>query len=368
MFCNKCGKENSTGTRFCSQCGAPLQAGNEKQSGHRRGTSEIAMPNIFKTGLKRKNKKIILICLFLVLVLIAGYNIVRIWFDAVSVDVANEYQLSNIDDDAYETNTYIYYINDNSLYRVNKESKKSEKVTNRSGSIITGSSNGIYYVDSNDTLYEILDEKSEPEKILELKDNYGKLFLRGKYQYRLHPDSTIVKRLNSEKFGAEEMILYHSDSDDNEALKSVQYDEYIYMCVYNSQHDSNEFIRVSLVNGKKDVLSKEDIKDFAFTEKNIICLTEEGAFIKMDLDGGNAKEYTQIDATDADRLFCSGDYVYYSEYDDLYNFKIEGGTSKELKDIETTKLNGMISGLVNISLEGLSIYDHNGKVISEIES
>lgn len=379
MFCNQCGKDNRPGTRFCVQCGAPLQTADGKTSGYGRRGSCVGgitngegvirgrgmVSNILKNGLSRRKKTSILICLFLILVLISGYHIVRVWISASDIDVANEYQMANIEDDLYETNSYIYFINRSGLYRVDKESKKTDKITNKSASIAAGSADSVYFSDANNVLYEISDGQSEPERILSLSSMADKLFFKGKYQYYLYTDGSITKQLNSEKFTAS-VMLYQSESDDDQVLKSAQYDGYLYMCIHNDSHDSYRFIRVSLSTGKEEILSEEDIRYFAFSEKNIVCLTDNGEVIRMDYDGGNTQEYTQIDAGDTNRLFCSGDYVYYVESGDLYRFNIDGGTSTEL-DVSYTGLSGMINCLAHVTSDGLDVYNYNGKLVSEIE-
>ena len=379
MLCSQCGKNNEPGKKFCVQCGAPLpETFAEKQSkkiGYGNGSSDRlikqekyrnSLSRFFVNGLGRRKKILIIGILMLVLILIAGINISKIWFGSENINIANEYQMANNDRSIYETNSFIYFTTDEGVFRADKESKKASKLTNRALEIVSGSENSIYCNDSEGSIYAISDDEQEPEKIISNYNNISdKIFLKGRYVYQLS-GGILVKSLNSGETIHGKKIIYEADPDES-VEKAVLYGDHVFMEIFSNAHDTCKLIRVSLSDGKSETL-EERIEDFALSEEVIVCLTQDGSLIRMDLNGKNAKEYTQADLDDITDVFCSGKYVYYYKSGGLYRINIDGSGASELKDLEDGHPEGIISGLayLNTYRDELSVYNYDGKKIAEV--
>ena len=379
MLCSQCGKNNEPGKKFCVQCGAPLsETFVEKQGkkiGYGNGSSDRfikqekyrnSLSRFFVNGLGRRKKILIIGILMLVLILIAGINIFKIWFGSENIHIANEYQMANNNGIMYETNSFIYFTTDEGVFRADKNSKKASKLTNRTLEIVSGSENSIYCIDSEGVVYELSDAEQEPEKIMSNYNNMsGETFLKGRYIYQLS-GGTLVKSLNSGEKMHGNKIIYEVDPDES-VEKAVLYGDHIFMTIFSNAHDTCKLIRVSLSDGKSETL-EERVEDFALSEEVIVCLTQDGSLIRMDLDGENVKEYTQADLNDIDEIFCSDKYIYYYKSGSLYRINIEGSGASELKDLEDGHPEGIISGLayLNTYRDELSVYNYDGKKIAEI--
>lgn len=353
MFCNQCGKENKDGMKFCVQCGSALgtTAKNEKIMD---GISKASA--IIKNSSNKKGTVIAITSL--VLILIVFINIFSVHINAFDVKIRNEEINANANG-IYETNSFIYYVGDG-LYRANKAMQYVERISNKEVQIVAATSNEIYCV-SDGTCYKVSDKKPELKTLGDIcissSGNY--FFLKDKCHYELV--GGLYKELNSEKYSTAQVRL--ADFNNISISQADLYKDHIYILYYDSDKGKDYLVRVSLSNGKQEVLSTEEISKFAFSGNYIVCASEDGGFFRMDLRGKNAQEYTSIGKVNASNFFCANGYVYYSYGNKLYNFSVDGGAAQELK-CKHTYLSGISSGLAYASGNELTIYDYDGNEIA----
>ena len=369
MFCNQCGKENRNETKFCIQCGSPLQTGQQDHCDIVKNTDKIQSAEAVSKGGRFVNTRthgFLIVILLVILLLITTVNIFKVQFRVLNISVRNELQQANKLSDICETNSCIYFAAD-SLYRMDKKSNTITKISNKLIFPSVAANNCIYGFDYNGICYTVSDKSGEPEKVEGIRcGTADNIFISGRYNYVVSSNGTITKKLNSDKYSGYSVVLYNGDS--GEALITAKmYKDHIYMILSgSSSYSDRRFIRVSLNTGKEEELTDDPIVGFSFAENQIVCNDTSGEFFIMNLDGGGESEYTEIEGVTSSSFICANGYVYYAYDNKLYRFSISGGEAEELEEAVygLTEING---GFASSSGDELTLIDYDGNEIAAVE-
>lgn len=357
MFCSNCGKQNNDGLKFCVGCGAPLtQAAPETVPV--KAPAKASISSIFTPG--RKNA---IVALFTIIVLVAAaLNIVSVYRNTFSISVRDEAAEVDSSKNIYETNSYLYYTTGNidqyGLYRIDKITNSSEKLTNKSVEILAAASNYVICSASDGNWYKVADKSGELDLIGNFT-NYEPI-IRGRYYYTVTSNGVVSKHLNNDNYDYFSQKLNNSHSGQY-VEKKAAYKNYMYMLLRDSSSNESELIRVSLKSGKEESL-KSYVSNFDFSGNYIIYQTTDAIFGRMSLDGSNDYEYLEIEPRSSS-FCCNEGYVYYSSGLYLNRFNVESGAN-ELLDCGVTNICGISEGLAYLNGSELHLLDLYGNEIA----
>ena len=248
-----------------------------------------------------------------------------------------------------------------------KHTQDAQRISNKNLRLISTSSNAVYCLDENNSLFIVKDNAPEIEKEIDLSDDaVDYIFVNGKYNYYLSYSGVLTKKLNSEKYRDYFADLYTAP-EGKTVMGAKLYKDYIYIILTESgsyQRD-NTFIRVAVKNGKSQELSDEPITNFYFWGDTIICCNIDGEIKKMNLSGNNVEEIVDTGKTNPS-FFIYDRYVYYVENGDLQRFNIDDKTHSEI-DCENLYMTGLPSGMAYLYRNELILYDYDGNKIAEIK-
>ncbi len=368
MFCNQCGKDNKEGTKFCTQCGNPLNVAPQNTS-NQNATSTYKNDNVFS---KISSKKpLIMFLTVAILVLIAAINIIRPYTRLENIKVYNDEQIASSNRNIYETKSCIYYVNDG-LIRVDKMTQTAKKVSNKDVNIFSATDDGVYCVNyENHAVYKMMDKSSELKRATEIQDWYGdNFYLNGRYNYTLEYDGTLTRRLNSEKYAGIFVVLNEGSSDYSVSTAKM-YKDYLYVTMSDDSLESNSgyrFSRISLNTGKEEKLLDDEVISFEITGNSIVYNVANDGMYVMNLDGGNQRELVELDGGEYySSFFCYDNYIFFNKsYNDLCRYNIDGSGETEL-DVKSTYLKGINNQLAYVSDKTLYLLDYDGNVTAEIK-
>lgn len=371
MYCNNCGKDNSEGTKFCTMCGTPLvtEPQNEQPvvnsaydySGDNTmeySVGDTAQKNIY--GLSRGLKSLILMGVVAFMILIAVIQILLVNSSVTSIKKENEEIFSvQSGSSPVDTDRYIYFTYINELYRGDKKTGDVEKISKKETRFLSTSGSKVYVQQSNGKVYEISDKKDELKNILKLGSD---VFVDGKYFYNVDVDGTIRKGICSDK-NRNTYKIYNSRADYANFKKL--YKGYMYMIEENYKKGEYEFVRVSLSNGKKEILSDEAVENYWITGDKIIYV-QDSEYMQMNLNGKKTEEI-DIDKDDFGITYVYDGFAYGYDRDKGEYCKVD------LKDYSSEEID--IDGITYIVSDGilysygdtLTYYDFNGEEIQKFE-
>jgi len=390
MYCNNCGKDNSDGTKFCTQCGTPLtvepqysQGPTNSGYGYSDGTA-ADYSGAYNTGyesgytaekesfggLSKGLKSLILMGVVAVMVLISVVQIFKANASIVNVRKGNEELSTNYSYGQRNTNKFLYfYNNEGYLYRGDKKSGETERISKKELLFLSASGNKVYVIQRNGKICEVTDKKGELKELTKIDIDFDSSSLTymkfdGKYYYAVEDDGTIKKGICSEKYD-DTYKVYDGKADYVTDVK--MYKGYMYMIESNEKKGEYEyeFVRVSLSNGKKTVLSDEQIQGYWITG-DMIVYNEDGEYKKMKLNGKGAGEF-DIDPDEFSIYHVYDGYAYGRRIDDNEYCKI---SLKDNKDVEL-EIEGMdyivSDGIIYESGDTITYYNLNGEEIQEFE-
>ena len=358
MFCNKCGKENRDGSKFCICCGNQMQDAVINVAANRN-------PIIFNKGLKA----LIVIAVILAMILIFGMKIFKTNMDIHNIYVG-ENQSTSDSENLCETGEYIYFDAVDGIYRADKMTQNTHNISDIEDMyLISATENSVYCIDGKKNCYEIKDSSSKPEKLFSVssKNHNDYIFLRGKYNYILEYNGRLSKSLNSDKYTAYSIEL-NEPSDNLYVKRAMMYKDYLYIIMIDKSSGKNhvELIRISLIDGKKEVISNEYINNFIIADDKIVCNIESGDFVSLGLDGSNPYKYANIQTDDLYFFYCDGK-VYYYDKGMLCKFDINSCINEVISVNMPSRLVETSMGLVDIDNKEIVLYDFNGNMIGNMQ-
>ncbi len=383
MYCNNCGNDNNDGTKFCTQCGTPLtvepqysQQSVNSGYGYTDG-STAGYEGAYNTGydsgytdekktlggLSNGLKSLILMGVVAVMVLISVVQIFKTNASIVNVRKGNEELSANYSYGQRNTNNFLYfYNNEGYLYRRDKKSGETERISKKELLLLSASGNKVYVIQRNGKICEVTDKKGEIKELTKIDIDFDSSSLTdmkfdGKYYYAVEDDGTIKKGICSEKYD-DTYKVYDGKADYVSNVK--MYKGYMYMI-----ESESEFVRVSLSNGKKTVLSDEQIQSYWITG-DMIVYNEDGEYKKMKLNGKGAGEL-DIDPDEFYIYHVYDGYAYGKRMDDNEYCKISLKDNKEI-ELDIEGMDDIVSdGIIYESGYTITYYDLNGEKIQEFE-
>lgn len=359
MFCNQCGTENAADTKFCVNCGSSL------------GTNEAenTKPQI---KLNSSKKKWLVPLAVVILVAIALINIVKVELGAVNVKSTNEVLIANNSAPIVETNAYIYCADYDGLYRVDKKTRKADRLDKSHYLPRAATSNTVYLEEDGYELHKISDRDDDVEELFEFGGYGDGYYFSGKYNYCYDAEGRLFKSFNNDDY--ENVVIFEGFYETDEYVYVARYyKDHVYMLLtkdgFNNDNISR-LVRISLKSGRMQELTDEEVVMFAFYDDKIMCALYDGSFMTMELNGKKQELYENIEADDAHEqtLFCYDGYAYYGDYDGIWRFKLNDYDAEAECIIEDHSFVCPIkSGLACIDMEDIVIFDFSGHEIARIK-